>query len=87
MAKKEDNKGERKTKLDLAKEDLQKKQAAYEALIKQRPTDHKSHQKACRKALAEKRYARIVVECISTGRDVPDAAEMPETKAAVEGQD
>jgi len=75
---------EKKTSpLAEAREELKKAQAEYGKVVKkttgQMTDDERAeHQKACRKALADKRYAAGVVEALALGRTPPDRKEVRE---------
>ena len=71
-------------KIDAAQRELKAAEEKYEKLIKDRRRKNagqiEEHQQNCKVALAEKRYARIKLDCLMTGKPVPEAAEMLETK-------
>jgi len=71
-------------KIDEARRALKTACDKYDKLVRDRRRKPHSqleeHQKDCVRALAEKRMARIAVDCLMTGKPVPEAAEMPETK-------
>ena len=72
-------------KIDEAQRKLKVASEKYEKLIKDRRQKNagqiEEHQQNCITALAEKRFARIKLDCLMTGKQVPEAAEMTETKA------
>lgn len=84
MAKKE------KMTLNEARKKLQDANQAYQKLIK-KPTgtftedQKRKHTQACRRALAEKRYARAVIEALSQGRAAPEPKDLHESQILIEG--
>lgn len=71
--------------IEAAQRELKAAEQKYEKLIRDRRQKNavqiKEHQQNCMTALAEKRFARIRLNCLMTGKPVPEAAEMLETKA------
>jgi len=77
------NKAKKTTPLAEAREALKKAQADYgrlvgKSLAQMTDKERTEHQKACRKALADKRYAAGVVEALAAGREPPDRKEVKE---------
>jgi multidrug resistance efflux pump len=76
---------ETKPKLAEAKDGLRKAQGEYEKLIRKSTAamtgeQREKHHKDCKKALAKKRQARIALEAIRNGRDVPKPEDSKETE-------
>lgn len=71
-------------KIDDAQRELKAAGEKYEKLIRNRRQKNagqiKEHQQNCITALAEKRFARIKLDCLKTGKPVPEADGMLETK-------
>lgn len=76
MAKKPIENTER-TEVTTARSKLKEAEKKYHDLAH----DHGADIKDQRKALAEKRLARIELECTLTGKPMPPIEDMPETKA------
>lgn len=79
-----------KVTLDEARQKLREVQRQYDKLVKRKvsllPDDdaRQKHNKACKKALAAKRYAALVVEAVQANKPVPKPEDAVETKGLTE---
>ena len=79
---KDEKKQARQSAIAAARKELADAQQEYQRLISARPSAKRidAHAVKCRQGLAAKRYARIKLDCLSTGRPVPAAEDLVETK-------
>ena len=79
-----------KVTLDEAKQKLREAQRVYDKFIKRKvsllPDDdvRQKHNKACKKALAAKRHAVLVVDAVQANNPVPKPEDAVETKEMTE---
>ena len=73
--------------LQAARQELARAYRAYDELVRKPQTgmtveQRYEHFEACKKALAAKRHARLVLDALKHNRPAPKAEEAVETKAA-----